>query len=85
MALDRDGERVLEMVRLSGHAPYETLTAPEACELLLAAREVLTADPPSVVEIRDLSRPIPIGMARRKSRCGSPCRPGRSRDTSRRC
>jgi hypothetical protein len=26
MALDRDAEQVLEMVRLSGRPPYETLT-----------------------------------------------------------
>ena len=55
MALDRDAERVLEMVRLSGRPPYETLSAPEARELFLAAREVLAPDPPPVAEIRELS------------------------------
>ena len=48
MALDRDAERVLEMVRLSGRPPYETLSAPAARELFLAAREVLAPDPPPV-------------------------------------
>jgi acetyl esterase/lipase len=61
MALDRDAERVLEMVRLSGRPPYETLTAPEARELFLAAREVLAPDPPSVAEVRELSAPGPAG------------------------
>ena len=37
MALDRDAERVLEMVRLSGRPPYETLSAPEARESDIAA------------------------------------------------
>src|SRR5260370_537118 len=63
MALDRDAERVLEMVRLSGRPPYETLSAPEARELFLAAREVLTPDPPPVAEIRELSAPGPPGAA----------------------
>ena len=63
MALDRDAERVLEMVRLSGRPPYETLTAPEARELFLAAREVLAPDPPTVAEVRELSAPEPTGAA----------------------
>src|SRR5690348_17474133 len=63
MALDRDAERVLELVRLSGRPPYETLTAPEARELYLAAREVLAPDPPPVAEIRELSASAPSGAA----------------------
>jgi len=63
MGLDRDAERVLEMVRLSGRPPYETLSAPEARELFLAAREVLAPDPPAVGEIRELSAPGPTGAA----------------------
>jgi acetyl esterase len=63
MALDRDAERVLEMVRLSGRPPYETLSAPEARELFLAAREVLAPDPPPVAEISELSAPGPTGAA----------------------
>jgi acetyl esterase len=61
MALDRDAERVLEMVRLSGRPPYETLTAPEARALFLAAREVLAPDPAPVAEVRDLSAAGPAG------------------------
>jgi len=63
MALDRDAERVLEMVRLSGRPPYETLTAPQARALFLAARQVLASDPPSVAEIRELSASGPTGAA----------------------
>ena len=54
MALDRDAEQVLEMVRLSGRPPYETLTPPEARSLFLAAREVLAPDPAPVAEVREL-------------------------------
>jgi len=61
MALDRGAERVLEMVRLSGRPPYETLSAPEARELFLTAREVLAPDPPPVAEIRALSAPRATG------------------------
>jgi acetyl esterase len=63
MALDRDAERVLEMVRLSERPPYETLSAPEARELFLAAREVLAPDPPPVAYVRELSAPGPAGTA----------------------
>jgi acetyl esterase len=61
MALDRDAERVLEMVRLSGRPPYETLSAPEARALFLTAREVLAPDPAPVAEIRELAAPGPTG------------------------
>ncbi len=63
MTLDRDAERVLEMVRLSGRPPYETLSAPEARELYLAAREVLAPDPPPVAEVREVSATGPTGAA----------------------
>jgi acetyl esterase len=61
MALDRDAERVLEMVRLSGRPPYETLTAPEAREMFLAAREALAPDPAQVAEVRELLAPGAAG------------------------
>jgi acetyl esterase len=63
MALDRDAEHVLEMVRLSGRPPYETLSVSEARELFLAAREVLAADPPPAADIRALSAPGSNGAA----------------------
>jgi acetyl esterase len=55
MAVDRDAERVLELVQLSGRPPYETLTPLEARALFLAGREVLTPDPEPVAEVRELS------------------------------
>src|SRR5690348_14193610 len=63
MALDSDAARVLEMVRLSGRPPYETLTPPEARALFRAAREVLAPDPQPVAEARDLSAPGAAGPA----------------------
>ena len=63
MALDRDAERVLEMVRLSGRPPYETLSTPKARELFLAAREVPAPDQPAVAETRALSAPGPAGSS----------------------
>ena len=57
MALDSDAERVLEMVRLSGRPPYETLSPPEARALFLAAREVLAPEPAPVAETWELSAP----------------------------
>src|SRR5215471_678760 len=63
MAIDRDAERVLEMVRLSGRPPYETLTPPEARALFLAAREVLAPDPAPVAEVRELALQRPDGGA----------------------
>ena len=63
MAVDRDAERVLEMVRVSGRPPYETLTPPEARALFLAAREVLAADPAPVAEVRELALQRPDGGA----------------------
>jgi acetyl esterase len=63
MAVDRDAERVLEMVRLSGRPPYETLTPPEARALFLAAREVLAPDPAPVAEVRELALQRPDGGA----------------------
>jgi hypothetical protein len=53
MALDRDAERILELMRLSGRPPYETLSAPEARELFLAARQLspTTPCPPSSISM----------------------------------
>ena len=63
MPLDPDAERVLELVRLSGHPPYEALTPPEARALFLAGCEVLSQAPRRVVEIRELSAPRAGGGA----------------------
>jgi acetyl esterase len=63
MLLDPDAERVLELVRLSGHPPYEALTPTEARALFLAGREVLSSPPQRVAEIRELSAPRASGGA----------------------
>ena len=45
MALDGDAVRVLEMVRLSGRPPLETVTPPEARALFLGGRDILSPEP----------------------------------------
>jgi len=54
MALDGDAARILEMVRLSGRPPLETVTPPEARALFLGGRDILSPEPAPVAEIRDL-------------------------------
>jgi hypothetical protein len=61
MALESDAERVLEMVRLSGRPPYETLTPLEARALFLAAREILAPEPAPLDETQELSGPVESG------------------------
>jgi acetyl esterase len=63
MAVDRDAERVLEIVRLSGRPPYETLNPPAARALFLAAREFLAPDPAPIGEVRELAPQRPDGGA----------------------
>jgi hypothetical protein len=82
MALDRDAERVLEMVRLSGRPPYETLSTPEARE---RHRGGIAGGLGRAMSANTMPGPIPIDKARRKSRCGSPHHLAHSRDTSLRC
>jgi acetyl esterase len=61
MPLDPDAVTVLEMIRLAGRPPYETVGAVEARRMFRAAREILGADPAPVAMIRDLSAPRPDG------------------------
>ncbi|MBO0735715.1 MAG: alpha/beta hydrolase [Alphaproteobacteria bacterium] len=61
MALDTDAARVMEMMRLAGGPPYETLTAPEARALFRASCEALSSAPQPVAEIRALSARHPAG------------------------
>jgi len=61
MAIDRDAERVLEMVRRSGSPPYETVTPAVARALFRAARDVLAPEPAPVAETRDLEVRAPDG------------------------
>ena len=57
MALDRDAEQVLKMVRASGRPAYETLSPTEARALFLAGREVLALEPAPVALVRDMVAP----------------------------
>ena len=57
MALDGDAARVLEIVRLSGRPPFETVTPTEARALFLGGREILQPDPAPVAETRELTMP----------------------------
>jgi len=61
MALDGDAARVLEMVRLSGRPPLETVSPTEARALFLGGREILSPEPAPVAEIRDLGIAGPDG------------------------
>ncbi len=83
MALDGDAGRVLEMVRLSGRPPFETISPAQARALFLGGREILSPDPAPVAETRELTVAGPNAgrLALRLYRCGSTAapalRPGR--------
>jgi len=59
MPLDPDAQLVLEMIRLAGRPPFETLTPDEARLAYINSRKVLQPPPESVAEIRDLTAPGP--------------------------
>ncbi|MBV8092551.1 MAG: alpha/beta hydrolase [Acetobacteraceae bacterium] len=48
MALDPDAQRVLDIIRASGRAPFETMAPAEAREAYAAGRTVLQPEPPQV-------------------------------------
>jgi acetyl esterase len=54
MPLDTHAAQVLEMIRLSGRPPYETLRPAEAREVSRNARAVLTPEPPQMADVRDI-------------------------------
>ena len=60
-ALHPDAERLLEMVRLAGRPPFETLSPTEARATYAASRAVLQPPPDAVAEVRDLTIPGPGG------------------------
>ena len=55
MPLDVHAAKVLEMIRLSGRPPYETLQPAEARQFSRNARAVLAPEPPEMGEVRDLT------------------------------
>ncbi len=61
MPLDPDNLTVLEMIRLAGRPPFETLTPAEAREAYVRSRAVLQPEPQEVAAIRNLASPGPAG------------------------
>ena len=68
MPLDVHAAKVLEMIRLSGRPPYETLQPAEARQFSRNARAVLAPEPPEMGEVRDVmigaGRAIPARLYR---------------------
>ncbi len=61
MKLDPDAQRVLEMIRLAGRPPFETLTPEAARGFFAASRAVLQPDAAEVAAVRDIAAPGPGG------------------------
>jgi acetyl esterase len=61
MALDPDVQLVLEMIRVAGRPPFETLTPDEARAAYDNSRKVLQPPAEDVADIRDLTAPSPAG------------------------
>jgi acetyl esterase len=61
MALDPDTQMVLDMIRVAGRPPFETLSPAEAREAYAASRKVLQLPPEDVAESRDVSIAGPLG------------------------
>ncbi|HUB12442.1 MAG TPA: alpha/beta hydrolase [Acetobacteraceae bacterium] len=59
MALDPDVLLVLDMIRMAGRPPFETLTPDEARTAYTNSRKVLQPPAENVVEARDLTAPGP--------------------------
>lgn len=59
--LDPDTRAVVDMVRLAGRPPFETLTPAEARKAYSASRELLQPPPEDVAESRDTTVPGPLG------------------------
>ena len=61
MAIDPDTKAVLDMIRLAGRPPFESLTPEEARQAYSASRKMLQPAPEDVAESRDISVPGPLG------------------------
>ena len=57
MAIDPDTQAVLDMIRLAGRPPFETLTPDEARQAYAASRKMLQPPPEDVAESRDTTVP----------------------------
>ena len=61
MAYDPDTAAVLDMIRMAGRLPLESLTPAEARIAVGASRAVLGSPPVDVAEVRDTAVPGPLG------------------------
>jgi acetyl esterase len=61
MAIDPDTHALLEMIRLAGRPPFETLTPGEARQAYSASRKVLQPPPEDVADVADSSVAGPLG------------------------
>jgi acetyl esterase len=61
MAMDPDTQAVLDMIRLAGRPPMETLTPDEARQAYSASRKILQPAAEDVAEARDSTVPGPLG------------------------
>jgi acetyl esterase len=61
MAIDPDTRAVLDLIRLAGRPPFETLTPGEARQAYAASRKMLQPQPEDVAETRDTTVPGPLG------------------------
>jgi acetyl esterase len=61
MAIDPDTQAVLDLIRMAGRPPMETLSASEAREAFNAGRAVLSPPPEEVADVRDSTIPGPAG------------------------
>jgi acetyl esterase len=61
MAIDPDTRVVLDMIRMAGRPPFETLTPDEARQAYSASRRLLQPAPEDVAESRDIAVPGPLG------------------------
>jgi acetyl esterase len=62
MPLDPAAERLLELIRLSGRPPLESLPPDEARQAFLQSIPLLQPDPPEVAAVVPLSIPGPAGV-----------------------
>jgi acetyl esterase len=61
MAIDPDAQLVLDMIRLAGRPPFETLTPDEARQAYRNSRAVLQPTPQAVAQVSNLTAPGPAG------------------------
>ena len=64
MHLHPDTQHLLDVIRLAGRPPFETLTPAEAREVYSAGRKVLQRPPEDVAELRDVTIDGPGGPLR---------------------